>query len=76
MLFRSKKAEISIADSEQKIARIESEITAIEARLATPEGASDASLYEEYGGKKKELSEVMDQWAEQTMELELLNENL
>ncbi len=71
-----KKAEKSIADSEQKIARIESEITAIEARLATPEGASDASLYEEYGGKKKELSEVMDQWAEQTMELELLNENL
>ena len=71
-----KKAEKSIADSEQKIARIESEITDIEARLATPEGASDASLYEEYGGKKKELSEVMDQWAEQTMELELLNENL
>lgn len=67
-----KKIEKSVADSEKRIAELESTIAALEARLATPEGASDVSLYTEYSALKKELSETMDQWAEQTMELEEL----
>ena len=48
-------------------------IAVIEAKLATPEGASDASLYGEYSALKKELSDAMDLWTERTMELEELN---
>lgn len=67
-----KKIEKSVADSEKRITELESAIATLEARLATPEGASDVSLYTEYSDLKKKLSETMDQWAEQTMELEEL----
>ena len=68
-----KKLERTIADSEKKIEQIENAIKEIEQKLATPEGASDTSLYTQYANLKKELSEVMDQWTEQTLELEELN---
>ena len=57
-----KKLERTIADSEKKIEQIENAIKEIEQKLATPEGASDTSLYTQYANLKKELSEVMDQW--------------
>lgn len=68
-----KKLERTIADSEKKIEQIENAIKEIEQKLATPEGASDTSLYTQYANLKKELSEVMDQWTEQILELEELN---
>ena len=68
-----KKIEKAIADSEKKITELENSIAATEARLATPEGASDAALYSEYSELKKQLSETMDAWTEQTMELEEFN---
>lgn len=68
-----KKIEKAIAESEKKITELENSIAAIEAKLATPEGAADASLYTEYSELKKNLSDTMDLWAEQTMELEELN---
>ena len=68
-----KKVEKAIAESEKKITELESSIAAIEAKLATPEGAADVSLYTEYSDLKKNLSDTMDLWAEQTMELEELN---
>ena len=68
-----KKLERTIAESEKKIEQIENAIKEIEQKLATPEGASDTSLYTQYANLKKELSEVMDQWTEQTLELEELN---
>lgn len=67
-----KKAEKAVADSEKKITELENAIAAVEAKLATPEGAADASLYNEYAALKKELSDTMDLWTEQTMELEEL----
>lgn len=67
-----KKMEKAIAESENRIAQLEAQIAAVETKLATPEGASDVSLYGEYSALKKELSETMDKWAEQTMELEEL----
>ena len=63
-----KKLERTIAESEKKIEQIENAIKEIEQKLATPEGASDTSLYTQYANLKKELSEVMDQWTEQTLE--------
>ncbi len=71
-----KRVEKAIADSEKQIADLEVEIGSIEERLATPEGASDVTLYNEYGQKKKQLSDIMDVWTEQTIELEFLTENL
>jgi len=68
-----KKVEKAIAESEKKITELESSIAAIEAKLATPKGAADVSLYTEYSDLKKNLSDTMDLWAEQTMELEELN---
>ena len=68
-----KKLERTIAESEKKIEQIENAIKEIEQKLATPEVASDTSLYTQYANLKKELSEVMDQWTEQTLELEELN---
>ena len=68
-----KKAEKVVAEAEARISELENGIAVIEAKLATPEGASDASLYGEYFALKKELSDAMDLWTERTMELEELN---
>jgi len=68
-----KKVEKAIAESEKKITELENSIAAIEAKLATPEGAADVSLYTEYSELKKKLSDTMDLWTEQTLELEELN---
>ena len=68
-----KKAEKAVAAAEARISELENGIAVIEAKLATPEGASDASLYGEYSALKKELSDAMDLWTERTMELEELN---
>lgn len=69
-----KKVEKAVAEAEKRITELENAIAAVEAKLATPEGASDASLYDDYSSLKKELSDVMDTWTEQTIELEELNE--
>ena len=69
-----KKVEKAVAEAEKRITELENAVAAIEAKLATPEGASDASLYNDYSSLKKELSDVMDIWTEQTIELEELNE--
>lgn len=65
-----KKQEKLIAESEKKIEELETSIADLEAKLATPEGASDTALYTQYADLKKALSETMDLWTEQTMELE------
>lgn len=69
-----RKMERAIAETEKKIESLENQIAEVEQQLATPEGASDASLYTKYSDLKKELSDTMDVWTEQTMELESLQE--
>lgn len=70
-----KKQEKLIAESEKKIEELETSIANLEAKLATPEGASDTALYTQYADLKKALSETMDLWTEQTMELEEMQQN-
>ncbi len=70
-----RKQEKLVADSEQKIEELETAISALEEKLSTPEGASDVSLYTEYSDLKKSLSETMDLWTEQTMELENMQQS-
>lgn len=68
-----KKLEKAIAETEKQIAGLEQQITQVEAQLATPQGAANVQLYEEYSTLKKTLSEAMDTWTIQTMELEEWN---
>lgn len=70
-----KKQEKLIAESEKKIEELETSIADLEAKLATLEGASDTALYTQYADLKKALSETMDLWTEQTMELEEMQQN-
>ena len=65
-----KRMEKAVAESEKKIEQLENEIHSIEKMLALPEGASDMSLYEKHGALKKSLNEVVENWAEQSEQLE------
>ena len=69
-----KKAEKAVSDAEARINTLEQEIAEIEARLATPEGASDTSLYPDYAARKQALSAAMDEWTERQLELEALQQ--
>lgn len=65
-----RKLEKAVADSEREIANMERKISELEARMATPEGAADASLFAEHDNLQKALSDAMDRWAEATEALD------
>ncbi|HIY49192.1 MAG TPA: ABC-F family ATP-binding cassette domain-containing protein [Candidatus Barnesiella excrementavium] len=69
---RLRKAEKAVADVEKEIADLEARIADLEAKLATPDGAADATLYEEHGGLKKQLDDAMWRWSEASEALEQL----
>ena len=68
-----KKAEKAVEMAEQKIAQLEEQIAQIETKLATPEGASDASLFTKYGELKNQLSLAEDEWTEASVKLDELS---
>ena len=67
---RLRKLEKAVADSEREIANMERKISELEARMATPEGAADASLFAEHDNLQKVLSDAMDHWAKATEALD------
>ncbi len=69
---RIKKAEKAVADCEARIEKLEGDIAAIEARLATPEGATDMSLFTQHGDLKKQLDQVVEEWETTSLVLEEL----
>ncbi len=69
---RIKKAEKAVADCEARIEKLEGDIAAIEARLATPEGATDMSLFTQHGDLKKQLEQVVEEWETASLSLEEL----
>lgn len=71
-----RKVERLIADAEKAIAGIEEKVAEIEAKLATPDGASDVSLYERHGELKRQQDEATEIWMEHTMTLEELQAQL
>ena len=71
---QQKKLERKVADCEAEIERTEAAISQIEQRLATPEGASDVSLYEQHQKLKEELDRIMEAWEAASMELEEIKE--
>lgn len=64
-----RKLEQSVKEAEAKVEKLENEIAELEALLATPEGASDTTLFTRYGELKQQLSEAEDAWAEAVEEL-------
>ena len=69
---RIKKAEKAVDDCEARIEKLEGDIAAIEARLATPEGATDMSLFTQHGDLKKQLDQVVEEWETASLALEEL----
>ena len=71
---KMRRIEKQVADCEQRIERLEQDIAALEARMATPEGASDMKLYEQHAALKKDMDAVVEEWETASLELEELKE--
>lgn len=70
---KMRKAEKLVEECEKKIEKLEDGIKQLEERMATPDGASDTTLYEEHARMKKELDTVVEEWEKASMEWEELN---
>ena len=67
-----KKQEKAVSEAEQTVAELEQAIAILEAKMVTPEGGNDLSLYEKHGKLKQQLSKAEDEWAEAMEKLENL----
>ena len=67
---RLKRLERRVADCEAEISEIESAIAILEAKMATPEGASDMSLYDRHQKLKARLDAAMEEWDAASTELD------
>ena len=65
-----KKLERQVADCEASIEETESAIAILEAKMATPEGASGMQLYERHQKLKQQLDTTVEEWERVSMELE------
>ena len=71
---KARKLEKQVAACETHIGELEAQVTEIENRMATPEGAADRSLYEQYQALKKEIAVAEEEWETVLMELEELQQ--
>lgn len=71
-----KRQERAVADTEQRLAKLDTEISAIEARLATPEGMADIDLCMKHGTLKKDAEALTELWVEQTDILEKMRKEV
>lgn len=69
-----RKLEKQVAACEERIGELEAQVGELETRMATPEGASDRSLYEQYQALKKEIAVAEEEWETVLMELEELQQ--
>lgn len=65
-----RKAEKKVKQCEQLVMELENEKTKLEAKLATPEGAADATLFEAYNDIQQKLTEAELAWEEALEQLE------
>lgn len=72
---KARKLEKQVAACETHIGELEAQVTEIENRMATPEGAADRSLYEQYQALKKEIAAAEEEWESMLMELEELQQS-
>ena len=67
-----RKLERTIADAEAEMSELEAAIRLLEDRLASPEGASDTTLYERHTRLSQQLQDVEAHWLEASEALERL----
>ena len=65
-----RKAKKKVEQCEQLVMELENEKTKLEAKLATPEGAADATLFEAYNDIQQKLTEAELAWEEALEQLE------
>lgn len=73
---KQKRLEKQVAECEANIEETESAISILEEQMATPEGASDVSLYEKHQKLKAQLDKIVEEWEEVSMELEAVKEEM
>lgn len=69
-----RKLEKQVAACEERIGELEAQVGELETRMATPEGASDRLLYEQYQALKKEIAVAEEEWETVLMELDELQQ--
>ena len=67
---QQRKLQKRVEECENRVARIEDEIKELEAWMATPSGAANQALFEQYGQLKNLLTEAEAEWEEAMMALE------
>lgn len=65
-----RKLEQAVKEAENLVMELEEKIAGLETQLATPEGASDTTLFCKYGELKQQLAEAEETWAEALEALE------
>ncbi|NMB06728.1 MAG: ABC-F family ATP-binding cassette domain-containing protein [Bacteroidales bacterium] len=67
---QQRRLEKQVAEAEQKVASLEVKLKKMEEQLATPEGASNMELLQQYLEVKARLDQAMNNWEGATTELE------
>ena len=67
---QQRKLQKRVEECEKKVAKIEAELKELEEWMATPTGAANAALFEQYGQLKNTLAEAEAEWEEAMMALE------
>jgi len=67
---QQRKIEKQVEEAEKKVALLEKKLKAMEEQLATPEGAGDMELLQQYLETKGQLEKAMNNWERWTLELE------
>ena len=67
---QQRRLEKQVAEAEQKVASLEVKLKKMEEQLATPEGASNMELLQQYLEVKARLDQAMNNWERATTELE------
>ena len=65
-----KRLKKQVEEAEATCDRLSEQLSEVEARLATPEGAADTALYAHYADLKQQVENAMDEWTNYAMELE------
>lgn len=69
---KQKKLEKEISGYENQIETTETEISLLEEKMTTPEGAADMLLYDEHRRLKEKLDSIIEDWERASLELEEL----
>ncbi len=68
-----RKVEKLVEQCENRVMKLETDKAALEEKLSTPEGGSNAQLFEQYADIQRELKQAEEDWENALLELESMN---